>query len=145
MSLEAELIEKDHDKMWYIQINIIDSSIGTKIAISIQEPYRHSLEDWRKITGGNCSMSLPHSFSLDDGYYKFDSPCDDADYFHIIIKEESLRDKLVKVIDKAVELDLLFGYAEDSDDELKIDASNVMCIEMAIQLIKKMNQKEIRV
>ena len=110
MSLEVELIEGFYGRRWQIHITINTPSLGelAKTDIYIDEPYNVSLEDWRKITGGDCAMSL-HGFSLDDGYYQFWPACDYGTNFYTRIKEEVLRDKLSAIIDKAVELKRRFA------------------------------------
>ena len=115
MSLEVELVPLEYSRRWVIKITINTPSLGAlaKTDISIDKPYRSSLEDWRKITGGDCAMSMSHDFSLDDGYYQFNSSSEYGTNFYTMIKEEDLRDKLSAIIDKAVELNLRFA---DDDD-----------------------------
>ncbi len=111
MSLEVELVQSDYDRRWVIHIKIVSPLAVTNIIID--EPYESSIDDWRKITGGDCAMFLYHDFSLDDGYYQFGTSSEYGTNFHTIIKEEILRDKLSKIIDKAVELNLCFGDDKD--------------------------------
>jgi hypothetical protein len=119
MSVEVNLVPLDYGRRWNIDITIDTPMLGelSKTIIYIKEPYRASLDDWRKITSGNCAMYPLNGFSLDDGYYQFYPNSENSVDSYTRIKEEVLRGKLSEVIDKAVELNLHFGYNDGSSSD----------------------------
>ena len=117
---EVKLTRSAYYKTW--QMNIyVDNPTGI-IEITIEKPYRDSIDQWRKITGGNCALYMNCGLSLDDGHYQFESDTISSS-FRIAIKEEVLRDKLSAAIDEAVQLGLPFlgdgceDIDSDSDEE----------------------------
>lgn len=123
MSVEVKLVPLNYDRRWEIHIIINTPTLGlsSETIISLEEPYRASLNDWRKITNGDCAMRLLHGFSLDDGYYQFSSNSEYGTNFNTQIKEEVLREKLSVIIDEAIELRLRFDSDYDDDEDPSSD------------------------